>query len=271
MRSSSIVLGLGFAGLLVAPAFGVTNGRPDGNDHPSVAGIYATQGIGPCDGIIAGCTGVLISPTVVVTSRFCADFFKDPTEYGYTSQGIWVDFDPNQPFNRSGTCATPSHVDPNNIFLNPVFDPNATNPIGNMGVLILDAPAPSTPAALPTAGLVDSLLASQPYTVAATGGELSGVQGVSFSTIIRRAADGKFVAAGPEILRLSLERALSGARLPCTDGATDEAGGAFLGTSNMVVALVIAPEASACPHVADYQRLDVPSARNFLGNFVTLP
>lgn len=92
MRSRWIVL-LGVVAALLFGAFGgsagaVTNGAPDGNNHPYVA--YMDNGV-------FSCSGTLVSPTVIVTAAHC---FSDSTSTIGTNSVtkaplVRVSFDPN--------------------------------------------------------------------------------------------------------------------------------------------------------------------------------
>lgn len=130
-----VLLALAVAGTALA----ITNGQPDGDDHP-----YVGIALGPATG--GGfwvCSAAAISPTVVVTAAHC---FEGPD--------VWVTFDevPANFFQYTGTW-TP---DPdwcigcgNGL---PGFDSH------DVAVIVLDEPvALPRYAQLPTEGLVDTL------------------------------------------------------------------------------------------------------------------
>ena len=54
---------------LAAPAGAITYGTPDGDGHPEVGALLATQAY--ADGTWAACSGTLISPTVFLTAAHC--------------------------------------------------------------------------------------------------------------------------------------------------------------------------------------------------------
>jgi secreted trypsin-like serine protease len=66
---------MGFALLaslsVAAPAEAITNGGPDGNQHPNVGGLVAPTPFP--DGTSIYCSGTLISPTVFLTAAHCAE------------------------------------------------------------------------------------------------------------------------------------------------------------------------------------------------------
>jgi hypothetical protein len=133
------ILALALVLSLVGIASAISNGQPDGNNHP-----YVGIALGPATG--GGywiCSAAAISPTVVVTAAHC---FEGPD--------VWVTFDevPTNYFQYTGTW-TP---DPewclgcgNGL---PGFDSH------DVAVIVLDVPV-TLPryAQLPTEGLVDTL------------------------------------------------------------------------------------------------------------------
>lgn len=54
---------------LSGPALAVTNGTPDGNNHPYVGLLVFDDANGPA----WRCTGALLTPTVVLTAAHCTD------------------------------------------------------------------------------------------------------------------------------------------------------------------------------------------------------
>jgi hypothetical protein len=249
--------------LAATPALAVNGGQLDAGAHPAVGFIFGTLGTDPCASQVIGCSGVLIDPSVFLTSGGCADVFLHPENYGYNLAAVWVTFDGDNPF---GACASASLV--SQIVVNPGWVETSPTPAGDVGVLILASPAPVAASTLPTAGEIATLPSSQPYKVVAYGDDDGGT-GTSLATLARRSSDADFKSLSSEVLTLTLARAAKGLPHTCI-GAENEAGGAYLGTTNEVVALVISPTGGNC-RTTDYQRLDVPSVRGFLANYVTLP
>ena len=56
---------------VAAPAEAITNGGPDGNQHPNVGGLVAPTPFPTGTSIY--CSGTLISPTVFLTAAHCAE------------------------------------------------------------------------------------------------------------------------------------------------------------------------------------------------------
>ena len=252
------------AGLLLlsaSPLLAVNGGALDSANHPAVGFIYGTLSTDACLGQVLGCTGVLVAPTVFLTSAECADSFANAHQYGYDLKAVWVSFNPSSPFD----CSGPSTVQ--QIAVNPAWDPAAADPAGNVGVMILaDAAAPA-PAGLPAEGRIDGLPITQIYTVVAYG-DGNGGPSTSALDLERRSTTALSRKVDAEQLTLSLRQAVKGSR-PCI-GQLNEAGPVYVGAGNEIVSLVTSHMRGSC-WVADSQRLDVPSVRDFLSGYVALP
>ena len=158
---SAIVLALA----LVAPVGAITNGAPDGDDHPYVGLLVFDVAPGQPGW---RCSGSLISPTVVVTAGHCTD--------GAVAARIWfaedVTYDavpfPLYPYGGPGSGAIEGTPYTNPMYRSP------ENPYGggnglpafsfrDVGVVVLsEAVVMDEYALLPTAGLVDTLANKTP-------------------------------------------------------------------------------------------------------------
>jgi hypothetical protein len=141
-----IAVGLALAVCLavVAPVSTITNGQPDGNNHPYVGVVI--QFI-PNTDLISVCSGSAFSPTRFLTAAHCAD----------PSLPVFVSYKSGPPFDLT-TDFTPGTFHPDPAWCNgcghglPGFDSH------DVAVVALNAPSdPGAFAALPAQSLVDTL------------------------------------------------------------------------------------------------------------------
>jgi Trypsin len=255
MRRGVMLAGIALlaALLLAAPARAITYGIPDGNRHPEVGALLAPQAYS--DGTWAACSGTLISPTVFLTAAHC-DLGVDRVAVTFDSS-----YDPTTGTEYWGTW----HADPNYT--------QAQNDPHDIAVVVLDqAVTGITPARLPAAGSLDGLRVGTPFTSVGYGAQSVTIDhGPSFHYAdVRYVATGGLLAVTPSWLRISMNPARG-------DGGTcygDSGGPNFLGAgateTNIVAAITITGDAMCRATNVDY-RLDTPSARAFLGQYVTLP
>ena len=254
----SMVLGLG---LLLAPrsTSAITYGTPDGNGHPNVGALVAEFEPGVKDIL---CSGTLISPTVFLTASHCTIYLES---LGLTD--VWVTFDPVFDAD-SGTFLHGTY------HTHPAFGHDQADP-KDVAVVVLDAPAAGiAPASLPQAGQFDQMapkngLRGQRFTAAGYGVQEPVIGGgppyFPFDGV-RRVSVSEFRAINKNWLRLS-QNAATGDSGTCFG---DSGGPNFLGASSVVAAVTVTGDAMCLDSNVVY-RLDTPSARDFLDDFVTLP
>src|ERR1700738_4832308 len=68
---------------IASPAWAITNGSPDGADHPEVGALIADKAYP--DGTWSYCTGTLISPTVFLTAAHCGHPRQKIAKVSFTS------------------------------------------------------------------------------------------------------------------------------------------------------------------------------------------
>jgi hypothetical protein len=245
------------AALCVAgTAFAITNGEPDGNRHPEVGALLALQAFP--DGTWEECTGTLIAPRVFLTAEHC-DLGVSRVEVTFAST-----FDRATSTTYWGTW----HGDP--AYSQSQSDPH------DIAVVVLDKAVKGiTPARLPSAGSLSNLSGSQQFTSVGYGAQsvTNGPGGKTFHY-----ADIRYVAVGTlsslpgndSWLRIS-QNASTGNGGTCYG---DSGGPNFLGAgaseTNIVAATTITGDTPCRSTNVDY-RMDSPSARAFLAQFVTLP
>lgn len=250
MRRALLVLPV-LAGLLLAasPAGAIVNGTVDGNRHPNVGGLVnATQ---YSDGTWLYCSGTLISSTVFLTAAHCGD----------QGERVRVTFDGAYEAGDATHRGT-FHADP--AYPGPASDTH------DIAVVVFDKPVKGiTPARLPKAASLGSLKVGQSMTSVGYGAyEVTNEPGGHdyLYDDVRMVAVGSLNAVNATWLRISGNEATG-------DGGTcygDSGGPNFLGTTDVVASTTITGDA-ICRATNDTYRMDTPSARAFLDDFVRLP
>jgi V8-like Glu-specific endopeptidase len=232
---------------LAAPAAAITNGTSDDNRHPNVGGLVAARAYS--DGTWVYCSGTLIAPRVFLTAAHCAEGDRVRVTFDTAYQDGDKVYD--------GTW----HADP--LYNGAQSDPH------DIAVVVLDSAPKITPARLPAAGSLSKLPNDQRLTSVGYGAyEVTNSPGGHqyLYDDVRMVATGTLNSINPAWLRISMN--------PSTgDGGTcygDSGGPNFLDDSNVVAATTITGDAVCRATNVDY-RLDTPSARDFLGAYVTLP
>jgi V8-like Glu-specific endopeptidase len=235
--------------ITASPAAAITNGSPDGDRHPNVAGLVNDTQYS--DGTWIYCSGTLISPTVVLTAAHCDD---DGARTRVTFDSAYADGDRTY----SGTF----HSDP--------AYPGPTSDFHDIAVIVLDrAVTGIEPAELPEAGSLSSLPKSQRFTSVGYGAYevTNGPGGHQYLyDDVRMYARGTLNSINKTLLRISMNASKG-------DGGTcygDSGGPNFLGSTDVIAAITITGDAVCRSTNVDY-RLDTESARAFLGQYVALP
>ena len=228
----------------------VTGGSPDGNDHPAVGGLVADKAFS--DGTWTYCSGSLLSPTVFLTAAHCGD---DGAQVRVTFSSAYHDGDPVY----SGT-----------FHANPAYGGGENDP-HDMAVVVLDRPVSGiTPVQLPAAHSLSSLRQGAPITAVGYGAYqvTSGKHGGHryLYDDVRQAGTGQVHSVTKAWLRISENPARGDA-----GGCFGDSGGPnFLAGTDIEAATTITGDA-VCRSTNTAYRLDTTSARDFLGQWVTLP
>jgi hypothetical protein len=245
-------------------AFGIVYGEFDGNRHPNVGAFIIEQ-----DGGFAHiCSGTLIAPDVFLTASHCTAFVES---LGIPADEVWVTFD--AVFDQdSELIPGTAHTHPEFGFSGPggVSDPH------DIAVIVLDDPVGINPARLPEQGLLDQFKAShaldnQIFTAVGYGAVRETRKGGPAAILEndeRRFALQSALSLQNAWLTLSMNEATG-------DAGTcfgDSGGPHFLGreTSNLIVSITVTGD-TVCKAIDKTYRIDTPSARDFLDDFVDLP
>jgi trypsin len=247
------------------PAAAIINGTIDGDNHANVGLLVAAL---PGIGVMPVCSGTLIAPQVFLTAGHCTSYIQ---YMGTIYPGLIpaVTFDP--------AASEESMFYGGTLFTHPLYNKSQSDP-ADLGVLYLwDEITTIEPAQLPSAGLLDAMgskaLDDQPFLAAGYGAigwykPDYPVQGgkVWYSDFRRRVSHPGFKAMNENRLHLSQNPSLD------LSGTCygDSGGPNFLGTTNVIAGTTMTGD-HVCRSTNVIYRLDTPTARSFLENFLTLP
>jgi secreted trypsin-like serine protease len=248
-RKLVIIFLLAALAAFAMPVQAITNGEPDGNQHPNVGGLVSPTQYS--DGTWIYCSGTLISPTVFLTAAHCDEGTARVTVTFATAY---------QAGDKTYT---------GNWYADPLYSWKENDP-HDLAVVVFDKPIKGiTPASLPAAGSLSDLPKNQQFVSVGYGAyEVTNSPGGHryLYNDVRMEATGTLNSINPAWLRISMN--------PSTgNGGTcygDSGGPNFLGTTDIVAATTITGDA-ICRSTNVTYRLDTESAQAFLGQFVTLP
>ena len=218
------------------------------------------------DGIINGddedCTGSLISSTVFLTAAHCVEFLPKTAQ-------LYVSFAPDLYASGIKVVAATGFT----------FDPAYGHDNGDLHDLaVVFIPAKSTKGMatynLPAAGYLDLISAKGSLSRAifynvgyGTGNTPTGVPGYPYDGV-RKQSTSEFSALEPNWLQLLMNANATGLGGDCYG---DSGGPKFLTSDPTTILATVTTGDYVCRATSKDYRLDTPSARAFLGQFVALP
>jgi len=239
---------------LAAAAGAITYGVPDGNGHPEVGALLAQQAFS--DGTWEECSGTLIAPRVFLTAEHCDEGVSR----------VAVTFDSSYSYPSGTTFWGTWHGDPQ-------YDKSQSDP-HDIAVVVLDKAVKGiTPARLPAAGSLSNLSGDQQFTSVGYGAQAvtNGPGGKTYHYAdIRYVSTGTLNSTNPSWLRISQNPATGNGGTCYGDSGGPNFLGAGAGETNIVAGTTIGGDTTCRSTNVDY-RLDTPSARSFLAQFVALP
>lgn len=222
------------------------------------------------------CSGTLISPTVFLTASHCTLFFEH--ELAPAGYSAYVSFDNPIPFGDLTVNST-TLIPVTEVVSNPAFSQRQNDP-GDVAVLLVPEQGTLgiTPATLPTAGLLDELVAQ------------NGLKNAVF-TPVGYGVQNRQVGGGqpffqdlnplPRMYAFSSFNALNQAYLRLSQNVSTGNGGTCFGDSGgpnffnyngaRILAAITITGDSVCRSTNVTYRLDTDSARGFLAPYLTLP
>jgi V8-like Glu-specific endopeptidase len=239
---------------LTAGAGAITNGVPDGSRHPEVGALLAQQAFS--DGTWEECSGTLIAPRVFLTAAHCDEGVSR----------VAVTFDSSYEYPSGNTYWGTWHADAS--YNQAQSDPR------DLAVVVLDKAVKGiAPARLPQSNSLSTLAKDQQFTSVGYGAQsvTNGPGGKTYHYAdIRYVSTGTLNSIDPAWLRISQNPATGNGGTCYGDSGGPNFLGAGAGETNIVAGTTIGGDTTCRSTNVDY-RLDTPSARAFLGAYVTLP
>ena len=253
----------------------VTNGALDGDAHPAIGLLLATNPGDICAGnhqFISDCSVTLIDADLALTTADCAAAFSGGLASGLVDQ-VWVILDEN-PVAPSGSpydCTKFIDVDEAEIVSNPAWEIDPFTG-ANLGVVRLVSPSGISPVQLPTEDRLQTVPRAPDVLTAVTigGTTLPAGGGYDIFDARRRFSPAKIDPPLEENF-VQVELAAGGSPDQACFGFASDGGAVFVRDTNEAVALTVATFSPTCPASGKMTRLDVQSARDFLDDYVTVP
>jgi len=250
-----------------ASSWAITNGQPDGTAHPyvalvtEVANLPTTSPPTCCPPPV--CSGVAVSPTVVITTAGC-------TATNTAGDPVFVTFDPDGVFASNPIFVTGRY------YPDPLFCVGCGGGFGSgyvthtLAVVVLDQPISLTRyAQLPTLGLADTLAVGTKMTLVGYGFQagLKKIRAGGFWTREFTIADllGTNESISDDYIKISANQSQGKGGVCFSDGGAP----VLLGNSDTVVATGSFTANNNCTGVSWAERLDTEQAMSFIGQFLS--
>jgi hypothetical protein len=263
MRRRAALALMGLLVLLSATVQAITFGENDNRRHPFVGSmVLEFQGTK-----FQLCSGTLVSPTVFVTASHCL--------FGLEEFPIWVTFDEVIDADADGVVDPGVTLHTGSGFVNPEFGLGGADDTHDVAVFVLDAPVKMRNyGQLPRAALLDSIDKQTARFTTVGYGTVRDDKTRSFASFElgtrRKVATQDMESLTKAWVQFSMNPS-TGSGGTCFG---DSGGPHFLGagaTETRVVLAVTVTGDRFCRATDKTYRLDTPSARSFLQDFVTLP
>jgi secreted trypsin-like serine protease len=249
----------------VSPVAAITDGQPDGNNHPYVGLMVAQDAAG---NPMWRCSGTLLSPTVFLTAGHCT--------YGAAHVEIWfaADVDAGRPGNgypfNGEVGGTP--------YAHPLY-PTASFVVNDVGVVVLDEPYASPNGVygtLPSLNQLDTLKTKRgqqdvTFTAVGYGLQKSFPDAASWQTVANRVR----MVATPKLNQINVPGFTGDFSMLLSNNAStggtcfgDSGGPNFLGTSTVVAAVTSYGINGNCAGTGGVFRMDRANALNFVLPFL---
>ena len=267
MRRTSALLITGLIALtLAAPAAAITNGTPDGDNHPYIGLAVFDVGGAPSH----RCSASLLTPTVVLTAAHCT--------VGTSAARVWFDevVQGNLEYPLSGPSSYDGQAFTHPDFCNPCAGGLPGFALHDIGVIVLSEPVPGSVVSefvqLPSVGAVGDLGQNAILDYVGYGVNQRFVGGgppVWGGPRVRLAATGQLIAPNrfvhaAQVIKYSLNPA-QGKGGTCFG---DSGGPDLIGGTDTVVAINSYVTNSNCSGVGYSSRVDVASHLAWISTFL---
>lgn len=247
----------------IASPNAIYGGDPTGASQFASVGalLYDFDGNGVINGDDEDCTGSLISPTIFLTAAHCVEFFPANAQ-------LYVSFAPDLYAGGIKTIAATGFT------YDPAYGHDNAD-LHDLAVIFLPAKATKGMSVyqLPTAGYLDALAAKGALSKATfynvgygTGHTATGKPGYPYDGV-RKESVSQFSALEPNWLQLLMNTNATGTGGDCYG---DSGGPKFLTSDPTTIVATVTSGDHVCRATTKDYRLDTPSARAFLSQFIAL-